>query len=86
LSLLLLAPDHFERVNGTYSHEAGDSELRELPQAIRTDLRVRDVLACYGGDESSILSRGITLQDAAQPPSVDTTPAPGDYWRLGVGR
>jgi two-component system cell cycle response regulator len=65
LSLLLLDLDHFKRINDTYGHEAGDTVLRELPQAIRADLRVEDVLARYGGEEFAIILRGIALDDAA---------------------
>jgi diguanylate cyclase (GGDEF)-like protein len=51
LSLLLVDIDHFKRINDTLGHAAGDSTLREVAQALTSQLRVGDFVARMGGEE-----------------------------------
>ncbi len=65
LSLLMYDLDHFKRVNDTYGHQAGDEVLIELSARIRAQLRAEDIFVRYGGEEFSIILRGITVEGAA---------------------
>ncbi len=52
--MIILDLDAFKRVNDTYGHAAGDHVLREVVDAVRTQLRTHDVFARYGGEEFAI--------------------------------
>ena len=54
LTVALLDMDHFKAYNDSYGHNAGDVLLREVVQAIRTELRTGDVIARWGGEEFAI--------------------------------
>jgi diguanylate cyclase (GGDEF)-like protein len=59
-ALLVIDVDHFKRVNDTYGHEAGDDALRLIAQAIRHNLRERDLLGRMGGEEFNVFLPGAT--------------------------
>ena len=47
--------DHFKLVNDKYSHETGDSVLRELAKVLRKHVRETDVAGRWAGDEFVVL-------------------------------
>jgi diguanylate cyclase (GGDEF)-like protein len=47
--------DHFKSVNDTLGHHVGDRLLRDVGQALRSNLRKVDVVARLGGDEFTIM-------------------------------
>jgi diguanylate cyclase (GGDEF)-like protein len=51
LTLLMLDVDHFKRFNDTYGHDAGDLVLTTLADLIYGEIRARDILCRYGGEE-----------------------------------
>jgi diguanylate cyclase (GGDEF)-like protein len=51
LSLLLVDIDHFKRINDTLGHVAGDTTLREVANALTSQLRAGDFVARMGGEE-----------------------------------
>ncbi|UCD83980.1 MAG: diguanylate cyclase [Deltaproteobacteria bacterium] len=55
LSLLMVDPDNFKKVNDTYGHPAGDEILEKLVRALEEAVRGVDVVARYGGDEFAII-------------------------------
>lgn len=56
LSLLMIDVDHFKLYNDCYGHQAGDSCLQSVVQAVLSALkRPGDLLARYGGEELAII-------------------------------
>ncbi len=56
LSLIMCDIDYFKLYNDTYGHQAGDSCLQEIAQAIRHTLkRPADLVARYGGEEFAVI-------------------------------
>jgi diguanylate cyclase (GGDEF)-like protein len=54
-SVALFDVDHFKSCNDRYGHIAGDQILRQVTQALRSQLRAADRLYRYGGDELLLL-------------------------------
>jgi two-component system cell cycle response regulator len=55
LSIVLFDLDHFKSVNDHHGHAAGDAVLREFAARLRSNLRVEDVAARWGGEEFLVL-------------------------------
>lgn len=55
LSLMVLDIDRFKAINDRYGHAMGDRVLRDLGQALQTQLRDTDILARVGGEEFAIV-------------------------------
>jgi diguanylate cyclase (GGDEF)-like protein/PAS domain S-box-containing protein len=59
LALLFVDLDDFKRVNDAYGHLAGDALLRAVADRLRAVVRSQDLLARPGGDEFTLLIRGV---------------------------
>ncbi len=66
LCVAMLDLDNFKPFNDTFGHDAGDSMLRELAQALCEKLRKSDILCRYGGDEFVIVLPDSSLADTQQ--------------------
>ncbi|MDX2229337.1 MAG: diguanylate cyclase [Leptolyngbyaceae cyanobacterium bins.349] len=55
LSLVMLDVDYFKRINDTYGHPVGDRALQLVSSRLRHNLRFRDTLFRYGGEEFVII-------------------------------
>jgi diguanylate cyclase (GGDEF)-like protein/PAS domain S-box-containing protein len=55
LSLLFVDLDHFKGINDCFSHEVGDTVLREISRRIVATAREIDIVARLGGDEFVVL-------------------------------
>jgi diguanylate cyclase (GGDEF)-like protein len=66
LGIIMLDIDHFKEFNDTYSHEAGDTLLRELGSSLQTYIRGEDVACRYGGEEFILILPDTTLDAASQ--------------------
>jgi diguanylate cyclase (GGDEF)-like protein len=55
LSIIMGDVDYFRDINEAYGHEVGDKTLIEVFKAFRKNLRQKDVLARYGGDEITVI-------------------------------
>ena len=65
LSLIMCDVDFFKRYNDTYGHQAGDSCLRAVAQAIQKKVRrASDLAARYGGEEFVIIMPEIYIDGA----------------------
>jgi diguanylate cyclase (GGDEF)-like protein len=65
LSCILIDLDNFKRVNDDYGHQAGDTVLREVVQALVGEFRAFDRVARYGGDEFVVILPNADLRSAA---------------------
>jgi two-component system cell cycle response regulator len=64
VALLFLDIDHFKAVNDTYGHHTGDVVLREVARRIGAELRARDALGRWGGEEFVVLLPDAGIEDA----------------------
>ncbi|PKO14478.1 MAG: hypothetical protein CVU39_14585 [Chloroflexi bacterium HGW-Chloroflexi-10] len=55
VSMIVMDVDHFKMVNDSYGHLVGDQVLSSLAHILRQELRQRDVVWRYGGEEFVIL-------------------------------
>lgn len=64
LSLIIIDIDHFKDFNDTYGHPAGDQALKEAARVFRQNIRDKDVLCRYGGEEFLILLPSTGIEEA----------------------
>jgi diguanylate cyclase (GGDEF)-like protein len=57
-AVLVLDLDHFKGVNDLYGHLAGDQVLAAVAKALRSEVRERDLVGRFGGEEFVILLVG----------------------------
>lgn len=55
LSFIMLDIDHFKKVNDTYGHLFGDRVITMVATAIKSNVKGRDLVARYGGEEYAVL-------------------------------
>jgi len=56
--------DNFKILNDTHGHEAGDRALRRFGQALRLNLRERDIAGRIGGEEFGVVLHDLGPDDA----------------------
>lgn len=66
LSLLMLDVDHFKDYNDQHGHLAGDYALCLVAHTLRKQLRARDSLVRFGGEEFVVLLPEMDLQQAGE--------------------
>lgn len=62
LSLLLCDIDHFKKVNDTYGHLIGDKVLKATASILKSQVKGRDCLSRYGGEEFAIILPDTALE------------------------
>jgi diguanylate cyclase (GGDEF)-like protein len=87
LSIAFVDLDHFKRINDEHGHGIGDQCLRIVAQRIRNQLRGRDIVGRYGGDEFLVVLPATGLDDAMEIArrmlaSVDCRPLTMDEMQL----
>jgi len=65
-ALAIMDIDHFKAVNDTYGHLAGDRVLRVVADRFKTQLRARDLLGRFGGEEFAVLLPRTTGAEAGR--------------------
>ncbi|HYH31674.1 MAG TPA: GGDEF domain-containing protein [Pseudonocardia sp.] len=66
--VLVLDLDHFKGVNDTHGHLAGDQVLAAVAGALRAEVRDRDLVGRFGGEEFVVMLSG---PDAGQPAELE---------------
>lgn len=64
LALVMIDLDHFKNVNDQHGHLAGDNVLTSVVSFLKLNLRARDEVGRYGGEEFVLLLRDITAAEA----------------------
>lgn len=64
MALLMVDLDHFDEVNNTCGHLAGNAVLSAVAATFREHLRETDLCGRYGGDEFAILLPGTSAAEA----------------------
>jgi len=64
LALLMLDIDNFKKFNDTWGHQTGDQVLRLVAQCMSENVKGRDTVARFGGEEFAIVLRRTSLDNA----------------------
>lgn len=51
IALVMMDLDHFKSINDTYGHSFGDEVLKELSERCKCNIRKKDIIGRYGGEE-----------------------------------
>ncbi len=65
LAVALVDIDHFKQINDRHGHATGDTALRSAVAVFEQNLRARDVLGRYGGDELIVVMPDTDAEQAA---------------------
>jgi len=64
VTLLMTDIDHFKKFNDTYGHQTGDQVLRLVGQALKQNVKGRDIPCRYGGEEFAVILPKTKLEEA----------------------
>jgi diguanylate cyclase (GGDEF)-like protein len=67
LTIAILDIDFFKKINDNYGHMGGDKTLQVIAQHTQKNLRHKDFLARWGGEEFVIVMPETTLENARKP-------------------
>ena len=65
LALIVMDIDHFKAVNDAHGHDVGDEVLREFASRIARNVRGRDMVCRFGGEEFVVVMPGTDRELAA---------------------
>jgi diguanylate cyclase len=63
-SLVLIDLDDFKYINDNYGHHVGDLVLAKVAKVLRTNMRAKDIVGRWGGDEFVIIMPNTDLENA----------------------
>lgn len=62
--LMMFDVDHFKKINDSYGHDVGDQVLQLIAEITHKEMRSKDILARFGGEEFIALLTETSLPDA----------------------
>ncbi len=65
LSVLFIDVDHFKSINDIHGHAVGDALLIQIAARLKSELRMEDTVARFGGDEFAVLQAGGAEENGA---------------------
>jgi diguanylate cyclase (GGDEF)-like protein len=66
VAVIMVDVDHFKRINDEHGHDAGDEALRAVADALRREVRSRDVVYRYGGEQFCVVLADTSTTEAGQ--------------------
>jgi two-component system cell cycle response regulator len=64
ICLVMFDIDRFKKVNDAYGHQTGDEILKTFANILKTNFKVTDLIARFGGEEFCVILNDINLNDA----------------------
>lgn len=64
-SIILFDIDYFKDINDTYGHDVGDKVLKEFAYLIKENIREKDTVGRWGGEEFIIIAPDLNIKQAA---------------------
>lgn len=63
-SVILFDVDYFKKINDTFGHDIGDKVLKEFANLIQENIRDKDIVGRWGGEEFVIIANDLNAKQA----------------------
>jgi diguanylate cyclase (GGDEF)-like protein len=63
-SVIIFDVDHFKKINDFYGHDIGDQVLKEFASLIQENIRDKDIVGRWGGEEFVIIANDLNAKQA----------------------
>lgn len=63
-ALAVIDIDHFKKINDEYGHDAGDIALQKIAEYLKNNIKGKDLICRWGGEEFVVLFRHTSIKNA----------------------